>query len=261
MSTTMPVRNLAEQLILSRRSVRAFRPDPVPRDELEAILTVASRAPSNANMQPWLVEVVAGATRDRLSAALVSAMTEGRYSIDFHNDEQMYADIHSQRREAMGERLYDALGIARDDLEARNEWYLDNLRFFGAPHALFLFMPPKANERMANDVGMYGQTLMLAMAARGVSSCPQAILGFFADTVREMLGITEGNRLLFGISFGYADDSSPVNNVDMPRVPLSENTRWYDYPSTVGALGELGRPDERTIERVPHTDVGDGFEQ
>jgi nitroreductase len=230
MSTTMPMRNLAEQLILSRRSVRAFRPDPVPREELEAMLTLARYTPSNSNMQPWLVEVVAGATRDRLSEALVSAMTEGRYSIDFDNSEEMYTDSHAQRREAMGERLYDALGIARDDMEGRNAWYLDNLRFFGAPHAVLLFMSPKANERMANDVGMYGQTLMLAMAAHGVSSCPQGILGFFADTVRETLGVPAGNRLLFGISFGYADDASPVNNVDMPRVPLSENTRWHDYP-------------------------------
>jgi hypothetical protein len=141
----------------------------------------------------------------------------------------MYGDIHARRREAMGEILYGALGIGRDDHAARNEWYLDNLRFFGAPHAVLLFMPPRANERMANDVGMYGQTLMLAMAAHGVSSCPQAILGFFADTVREVLGITEGSRLLFGISFGYADDASPVNRIDMPRVPLSENTRWHDY--------------------------------
>jgi nitroreductase len=221
------MRNLAEQLILARRSVRAFRPDPVPRDALEEIFTLARHTPSNANMQPWLVEVVGGATRDRLSAALVSAMVEGRWSPDFANDDDMYTEIHARRREAMGEILYGALGIGRDDDAARNAWYLDNLRFFGAPHVVLLFMPPRANERMANDVGMYGQTLMLAMAAHGVSSCPQAILGFFADTVREVLGITEGSRLLFGISCGYADDASPVNRIDMPRVPLSENTRWH----------------------------------
>jgi len=227
-STATPSLSLAEHLIRARRSVRAFRPEPVPREELHAIFTLAGQAPSNANMQPWRAEVVSGATRDRLSEALVAAMVEGRYSPDVPEDEGIYEEIHRERREAMGEILYGALGIERDDMEGRSAWYLDNLRFFGAPHAVLIFMPARATERMATDVGMYGQTLMLALAAHGISSCPQGILGFFADTVRDVLGIADGSRLVYGISFGYADDTSAVNRIDMPRVPLSESTRWHD---------------------------------
>ncbi|HEY4095418.1 MAG TPA: nitroreductase [Baekduia sp.] len=228
MSLTTPTPSLAEQLIRARRSTRAFRPDPVPRDRLDAIFALASRSPSNANMQPWRAEVVSGATRDRLSAELLAAMAEGRWSPDVPEDPEIYEPHHVERREAMGEILYGALGIGREDEAGRSAWYMDNLRFFGAPHAVFLFMPPRANERMATDVGMYGQTLMLALAAHGVGSCPQGMLGFFADTVRDVLGIADGSRLVYGISFGYADEASAVNHFDMPRVPLAESTRWHD---------------------------------
>lgn len=222
-----PTPELVERLILSRRSVRSFRPDPVPRETLEAALALASAAPSNSNMQPWHVEIVSGETRDRLSAALVAAMAEGRYAPDYDDPEEMYEPHHAARREAMGERLYGSMGIARDDQAGRSEWYFDNLRFFGAPHAALLFMPPNAGPRMVNDVGIYGQTLMLALAGHGVGSCPQGILGYFADTVRETLGITTGRRLLFGLSIGYADEDAPVNRIEMPRAPLAETVRWH----------------------------------
>ena len=226
-TTTLPL-SLADQLIRARRSTRAFRPDPVPRERLREVFALAGRSPSNANMQPWRAEVVSGATRDRLSDGLLAAMAEGRWSPDVAEDEAIYDEVHVRRREEMGEILYGSLGIGRDDLAGRGDWYQDNLRFFGAPHAAFVFMPARANERMATDAGMYGQTLMLALAAHGISSCAQGMLGFFAATVREVLGIADGSRLVYGISIGYADVASPVNRFEMPRVPLRESTRWHD---------------------------------
>ncbi|WP_236075887.1 nitroreductase family protein [Streptomyces coffeae] len=119
------------------------------------------------------------------------------------------------------------MGIARDDHEGRHVILRDNLRFFGAPHVALMFMPPNAEERMANDTGLYAQTLMLAMTSHGVASCPQASLGFFCDTIRDTLGISD-NKLLFGISFGYADESSPRNQDRMPRAELAETTRFHN---------------------------------
>ena len=120
------------------------------------------------------------------------------------------------------------MGIARDDKEGRSQAVLKNLSFFGAPHAAFLFMPPFATERIAGDIGMYAQNLMLLMKGYGIDSCPQTKLGFFAQQARDVLGLSSDNRLLFGISFGYADAESPLNKIVMPRAPLSETTRFHN---------------------------------
>jgi nitroreductase len=89
-----------------------------------------------------------------------------------------------------------------------------------------LFAPDTAEARLAADVGMYGQTLLLAMRAHGVASCPQGLLSFYADTVRDTLGV-RGGKLPFGISFGYADDRAPVNRIEVARAPLEETTRFH----------------------------------
>ncbi|MCP2163388.1 nitroreductase [Goodfellowiella coeruleoviolacea] len=217
----------AERLIRGRRAVRAFRPDPVPADTLRAIFDLAGAAPSSSNTQPWQVEVVSGAARDRLSRNLLAAAEQNRLSLDFPYHDSMYTGVHSARRSAAGAIMYGAMGIARDDRAARAAVNLESLRFYGAPHVALLFMPPNAEARMANDVGMYAQTLLLAMTAHGVASCPQGLLGFYADTIRETLGITDA-KLMFGISFGYADPASPRSNIVVPRAALSETTRFHD---------------------------------
>ncbi|WP_307826419.1 nitroreductase family protein [Streptomyces pactum] len=101
-----------------------------------------------------------------------------------------------------------------------------SLRFYGAPHAAFLFVTGDGGPRLAADVGAYMQTLLLAMAAYGVASCPQGLLSFYADTVRAELTTT--GRLLLGISFGYSDEAAPANRITTERAPLEEITTFHD---------------------------------
>ncbi|WP_236795729.1 nitroreductase [Amycolatopsis sp. GM8] len=216
----------AERLIRGRRATRAFRSAPVPQETLQAIFDLAAAAPSNSNAQPWRVEVAGGRVRDELAAALQDAHRAGRRSVDFPYSEDIYSPTHQKRRAAAGAALYGALGIAFEDEEKRAAYDIESLDFYGAPHVALLFAPDTAEARLAADVGMYGQTLLLAMRAYGVSSCPQGLLSFYADTVREVLGLN-GGKLLFGISFGYADDDAPVNAVTVGREPLSETTRFH----------------------------------
>lgn len=216
----------AENLIRGRRAIRSFRPDPVPDETLRAIFSLAGAAPSNSNTQPWQVEVVSGAARDRLGEALVAAHAQQRVSVDFPYREEIYGEVHQRRRAEAGEVMYGALGISRDDREARDAYNAESLRFYGAPHVALLCTPSNADARMVADVGIYGQTLLLAMTAYGVASCPQGLLGFYGDTIRESLGIRHG-KVLFGISFGYADDSALVNHVAVKRAELSETTRFH----------------------------------
>lgn len=224
--TTAELPAYAHELIRGRRAVRAFRPDPVPGEILRDVFDLAGAAPSNSNTQPWHVEVVSGAARDRLSEDLLAAHAGNRTSLDFPYDDGMYAGPYARRRSDAGAAMYGALGIARDDDARRDAFNAESLRFYGAPHVALLFMPPTAEERMAADVGMYGQTLLLALTAYGIASCPQGLLSFYADTVRASLGV-ENRKILFGVSFGYADTSAPVNRISVPRARLQETTRFH----------------------------------
>ncbi|WP_017540873.1 nitroreductase [Nocardiopsis halophila] len=216
----------AERLIRGRHATRAFRPDPVPEDTVRAIFALAGSAPSNSNAQPWRVEVVGGARRERLANALQAAHAERRTSVDLPYSEDMYTPVHQERRAAFGAGLYGALGIGADDHAARAAYDAKSLRFYGAPHAAFLFVTGDGGARLAADVGAYMQTLLLAMAAYGVDSCPQGLLSFYADTVRDELEVAEG-RLLVGVSFGYADENAPVNRVTTGRADLEATTAFH----------------------------------
>ncbi|GAA1630172.1 nitroreductase [Actinoplanes couchii] len=222
MTTTSTV----EQVIRGRRATRAFRSDAVPAETIEAIFDLARNAPSNSNTQPWRVEVVSGAARERVADALVAAHEAGRRTVDFPYREDIFEPVHQQRRRAWGAEFYGALGVGRGDTDTIADLDRRSLRFYEAPHVAFLFAPDSGDPRLTADVGMYAQTLLLAMTAYGIASCPQALLSFYADTVRETLGVT-GGKLLFGVAFGYADPTATVNTVVASREPLAGTTRFH----------------------------------
>ncbi|HEX7307888.1 nitroreductase [Lentzea sp.] len=223
---TTELAETAGRLIRGRRATRAFLPDPVPQETIEAVFGLAGTAPSNSNAQPWQVEVVSGAARDELADALVAAHQADRRTPDFPYDDSIYSPVHQRRRAAFGATLYNALGIGRGDRDLRASYDLKSLRFYDAPHVALLYAPESGDPRLTADVGMYAQTLLLAMAAHGIASCPQGMLSFYSETVRETLGVS-GGKLLLGISFGYADPDDPINAVEVGREPLLETTRFH----------------------------------
>ena len=216
-----------DQMVASRRSIRAFLPDSVDSETLQKIFSVANYAPSNCNTQPWQSHVVSGVKRDAMRDALMSTIGEGEHVLDFPY-EGKYSGVYRERQLEVGLMLYKALGLTRDDKAGKRQAFLRNLEFFDAPHVVFIFMPDWAEIREAVDVGMYAQNLMLTMQAHGLASCPQTILGYNSDVVREQLGIESTQKLLFGISFGYADMSRSENQIQPSRATLSESTHFYE---------------------------------
>ena len=147
----------------------------------------------NCNTQPWHVHVVSGSARDKLSAALLRDENEGYRTPDFSFDAGAFKGIYAERHHAMAMRRNDAAGIRRDDHVARYEDMLRNLKFYGAPHVAFLFMPVIGDSvRTAGDIGMYAQTLLLSLAAHGFAGTPQTVLGFYPGSS----GNWPGDRLL-----------------------------------------------------------------
>ena len=108
--------------------------------------------------------------------------------MDFPYD-GVYEGVYKERQHGSAQALYDAVSITREDKAARHEQFMRNFTFFDAPHVAFLFLPEPFGLREAADLGMYAQTLMLALTAHGLGSCPQTALSFQADYVREQLGI------------------------------------------------------------------------
>lgn len=217
-----------ERVVRNRRSVRGFRPDPVPVETRERIFELALSAPSNCNVQPWLVHVVSGKLLTDLSAKLMAAVTSGQTPEPDVTGLTTYPGIYRDRQMDAAVQLYGAMGIGREDKKARQMAALRNFQFFDAPHVAFIFVPEWVQPRELTDCGLYAQTLMLAMTACNVASCPQAALGYYPEIVRSLLGVDPTNKLLYGISFGYEDPSVPANAARVGRETLSQTTTFHD---------------------------------
>lgn len=225
----MPEAKLFRDVVRERYSARTYRPDPVPQDVIKAVLHDAQTAPSNANIQPWQVHIVSGEARDRLSAAMLADEAAGHLTPDYPFGYDELYGAFSERQVRQASEYYQSIGVARDAKDLRRVEFLRNLEFFGAPHACLLFMPQFYDGvRIASDVGMYGQTFLLSLAAHGLQGCPQTLLGFFAGTVRDVLGIDPEMKMLFGISFGYPDLDASGSRYRIGRAPIEESVTFHD---------------------------------
>ena len=211
-----------DQTIRERRSVRGFLPNPVPREVLEEVLGLAQHAPSNCNVQPWRVYIASGNTLEKLRAALLQEVTTASSPVMVAPIDE-FLGVYREKQVACAVELYAKMGIERGDRVGRLNASLRNFQFFDAPHVAYICMAKSFGIGVALDVGMYVQTLMLAMQSRGISSCAQAALRAYPELVGEHLGIPDDEQILCGLSFGYEDPTVPANQTRQPRDPISSN--------------------------------------
>ena len=212
-------------IVSSRRSMRDFKPEPVPKDIIESVFGGAQRAPSNCNTQPWFVHVVTGETLERLRAELPAKFAAGEIALDFPYD-GLYVGGYKDRQYASATALYDSLGIAREQKAERNAWFMRNFSFFDAPAVAFFTLPTGFGLREACDLGMFAQTVMLGLTAHGLGSCPQTALAFLTNVIRPTLGLGDNEQLMFGMSFGYPTDTA-VNEVRTERATLEDVVTFH----------------------------------
>jgi len=211
-----------DETIRQRRSVRGFLPKPVPREVIEELLALAQHAPSNCNVQPWRVYIASGEMREKLRAALVEAVLGGSSSGAMASVDD-FRGGYRDKQVACAVELYGKMGIERGDKAGRLKAMLRNFEFFDAPHVAYICMDKSFGIGVALDVGIYVQTLMLAMQSRGIGSCAQAALRAYPDLVAAQLGIPDDEQILCGLSFGYEDATVPANQTRQPRDPISSN--------------------------------------
>ena len=213
-----------EQAIRDRHSTRMFLTDrPVPVELVNEALDLAMRAPSNSNIQPWHVVLASGPARDRLVAALLKVA-----AVESPNVPVLPESFAHMRRE-LGALVYGSMGISRDDKEARRLAVLRNWEFFRAPLAGIVCMHRDLDYVDAMGVGMFVQTLLLALTARGLGTCVQVSIAGYPDVVREQLDIGEDMRILCGLAIGYPDTSFAANNIHVPRNAVERNVAFVDH--------------------------------
>jgi nitroreductase len=219
---------LLDAVVRARKSVRAFRPDPVPKSLLTEILDIARAAPSNFNSQPWRVYLLAGAAKQALSDALSQAYAA--HSVPpFSPFPQPQPPDCKARVDEFGRRLYAAIGVDRADMAGRARQTGRNDLFFGAPVGLIFTIDAAMTKHSWLDCGLFVQTLMLAAQVRGLATCPQVSFVRFQTVIAEQLGFGPEELVTCGMSLGYADAAAPVNHLDMPREPLDQFTRWLGF--------------------------------
>lgn len=211
-----------DQVVQQRRSVRGFKPGPVPEDVIEACLTLAQQSPSNCNVQPWRVYLASGAVRDRVRAGMLSAFSAGQYE-EMEHPIDTFEGGYRKLQVACAVEMYGKMGIGRDDKQGRVDAHARNFALFDAPHVAIVCMDRAFGLGVALDVGMWVQTFMLALTSRGIGSCPQAALRAYSGLLQRELEIPDNELVLCGVSFGYEDESVPVNATRQPRDPLANN--------------------------------------
>ena len=218
--------------ITSRHSIRAFLPTPVPRDVVEAILRVASHAPSGTNTQPWQVHVLAGPAKQRLSDRILAIYSDP-VELAGHQEEYDYyprewASPYLDRRRKVGWDLYGLLGIAKTDKVAMRDQHGRNYRFFDAPVGLIFSIDRVMRQGSWLDYGMFLQSIMVAARARGLHTCPQAAFTRFHRVIAEELAFRPEQMLVCGMALGYADPSAVENTLVTERAAVGEFTRFLD---------------------------------
>lgn len=217
--------------ITSRRSLRAFLPTPVPRATLEEILSVAARAPSGTNTQPWMVHVLTGNSLAALSAKLVAAFDDPAQAAEHTEDYAYYPtewrSPYIDRRRKVGWDLYGLLGIGKADKAAMHAQHRRNHEFFGAPVGLMFTIDRVMAQGSWLDYGMFLQNIMVAARARGLDTCPQAAFTPFHKLILAHLGVPENQMLVCGMSLGFADPDAVENTLVTERAPLSEFVSFH----------------------------------
>ena len=216
--------------------MRAFLPTPVPRQTVEHLLELASRAPSGTNAQPWKVYVLQGASKDSLADIVCAAhdalRADPSLAANFKKQydyypEQWVSPFIDRRREN-GWSLYGLLGITRGDKDKMHAQHQRNYRFFGAPVGFMFTLDKVMGRGSLVDYGMFLQNLMVAARGLGLHTCPQAAWNDFCSLVLPHIGAGDNEMLVCGMSLGYIDESALVNTFRTPRVPAAEFTTWLE---------------------------------
>lgn len=214
-----------ERIWAERRSKRAFRPDPVPRETLLRVFEAAQAAPSWCNIQPWRVCVTEPPVTGELAASLQQAAKSGfpQPAVPFPID---YPSPYKEHRIACGAALYTSMGIARENKAGRYDAWLRNYALFDAPHLAVVACDKRLGPYAYVDVGVWLGYVLTAATALNLDTCAMASIAAYPEPLRARLPIDPNDQVLFGLVIGHADEEAPANACRTTREPASKNVRF-----------------------------------
>jgi nitroreductase len=218
--------------ITSRRSIRAFLPTPVDRDDIARILEVAARAPSGTNIQPWKAYVLTGAAKQALSEEILSVYKDPElnkeHTESYHYYPRQWVSPFIERRRKVGWDLYALLGLTRENKAGMAAQHGRNFRFFDAPVGMIFTIDRVLEQGSWLDYGMFLQSIMVAARARGLDTCPQAAFIHYHRIIARHLGIPDNETVVCGMALGWADPGKIENSLITEREPLDAFVRYFD---------------------------------
>ena len=220
-----------DEVVNERKSIRGYKPDPVPREIIDDVITSAKKAPNSINTQTWKLYVITGEPLQKIKDQNTENMLNG---VKPQRDIKMregYQGIHRKRQIAIAVQLFDAMGIAWEDRVARGEWAMQGFKQFGAPVSIVLtydkYLDPGAMSHY--DLGAISYGLCLAAWQRGLGTVINSQGSMQSDVVREHANIPESENILFCVAMGYPDWDKEANSIKSPRVGNEEFVSYVGF--------------------------------
>lgn len=230
MSAKSAIPESFEELIRRRHSVRGFLPEPVSRETISQILTLARLAPSGANLQPGEFHVLTGNALKKLTSRLDEAVTNHRPMVAEYSyfPEPLPAELKARQR-AAGFALYEALGISKRDVKARREQFRRNYQFFDAPVGIVVCIQRDMGKGCFMDLGMTLMAFFLAAENHGLGATGIGALANYADVVHTELDLEPSQMVVCGIALGRPDSTLAINQCRTTREPLENHARFKGF--------------------------------
>lgn len=222
------------EAVNQRKSIRAFKPDPVPQVILKEIIGLALRAPSWSNTQPWEFAIAGGSKLEEIRQGFIQKAEED--PVPDITRPQDFPEPYASRRGALGAKFLEIKGVKREDIEGRGWWRLQGLRHFGAPCVIYIcidrsfyFQANSVNVWPIFDCGLVAENIMLLATRYGLGTIPQAQAVLFPDILRKVLGIPDSKLIVLGLSIGYPDWDDPINRFRSAREPMDNVVKFYGF--------------------------------
>jgi len=217
------------EALRTRKSIRGYKSEPVPRAILTEIFEIATRSPSAMNTQPWEIAIVTGKALDDLRQANVKKLTSGVLPKS-NVLRRPFEGVYRQRQVDLAVQLFGLMGIVREDKEGRAQWMERGFRYFDAPAAIILSIDTSMGEELALlDVGGLCQSICLTALQYGLGTCIEDQGMLYPEVIRDTLGIPESKRIVIAIAIGYPDWDFPANKVETGREPIEDVTTWHGF--------------------------------
>jgi len=213
------------KVINERKSIRAFKSDPIPKERIEEILRLSVHAPSAINLQPWEFVVVTGKEKERLSRRLIKAYREKQISCGPDTVKPLpktYGKRGAKTLEAM-KPFFNEMGVDADKFI--NE---GSCQFYGAPVAIIICLDDAFSKARLVDLGAVLGYLVLAAYEFGLGTCPIGLITAYEDEIKDLLNIPENKNVVIGVALGFPDWESPINRFKSSREDLNKVVKWIE---------------------------------